>query len=55
MSVQDLAKLALDLRGEDEAALRRWADLEDQAFEAYVSEYNVVSAVCKGCHEGGLL
>lgn len=53
MTVQDLASLALDLRGEDEEALRRWAEVEDQAFEAYVSEYNAVARICKSCHEKG--
>jgi hypothetical protein len=51
MTVQDLARLAIDVRSEDEEALRRSAEIEDQVFEAYMSDYNVVARICKSCHE----
>lgn len=50
VTVQDLARLAIDLQDEDEAALQRFADIENKAFEAYMSDYNMASAICKCCH-----
>lgn len=50
MQIQELAQLAIDLRAEDEVALEQWADVENDAFEAYLSDYNTMQRICKCCH-----
>lgn len=53
MTVQEMARTAIGLAADDEAALEHWAGVEEAAFEAYLSDYMSAGvAVCKGCHGG---
>ncbi|MGI5130358.1 hypothetical protein ACQEVB_26390 [Pseudonocardia sp. CA-107938] len=52
MSIQEMAQAAIELRADDVAALEQFAELEDAAFEGYVSDYAQALMVCKGCHGG---
>ena len=51
-NVQELARIPLDLRAEDEDALTRWARTEGETFEAFASAYLAPARPpCgKGCH-----
>lgn len=52
MSIQELAQATIELGADDTAALERFAELEDAAFEGYVSDYAQALMICKGCHGG---
>jgi hypothetical protein len=53
MTVQEMASTALEIAAGDAAALERFAEMEDTAFEAYVSDYRISGLmICKGCHGG---
>ncbi len=54
VSVEEMARMLLDIADEDEAAVRRAASVELAAFQEYASAYAVYRPVfvCKGCHGG---
>ena len=52
-TIEELAVMVRDVAIEDEASLQQFADVENATFAAYLSDYAAMSAVCKGCHEGG--
>ena len=51
-TTQEMAQTILGLSADDEATLQSWAELEDEAFQAYASSYLKPLRVCKGCHGG---
>lgn len=52
-TIEELAVMVQNGTVEDEASLAQFADVENATFAAYYSDYAAMSAVCKGCHEGG--
>jgi hypothetical protein len=53
MTVEEMARIVIELTPEDEQSLREVAEVETAAFEEYLSDYQVQALrVCKGCHGG---
>jgi hypothetical protein len=52
MTIQEMAQAAIEIGADDTAALERFAELEDAAFEGYASNYAQALVICKGCHGG---
>ena len=50
MTIPEMARTAIELDAEDIAALQRFAELEDAAFEGYASDYTQVLSICAGCY-----
>jgi hypothetical protein len=50
MTVEQLAQELLDLRNEDRDALEGAAEIENEAFAAFASEYLALVAPCTNCH-----
>jgi len=52
MTNEEMARTAVEIGADDAAALERFADLEDAAFEAHQSDYAQALMVCAGSHDG---
>jgi hypothetical protein len=50
MTIPEKAHSAIGLSADDTAALERFAELEDAAFEGYASDYARVLLICAGCY-----
>jgi hypothetical protein len=50
MTIEQLAQELLDLRHEDLDALSSAAEIENEAFAAFASEYLAVARPCTNCH-----
>ncbi len=52
MTFPEMARAAIEIDAEDAAALERFAELEDAAFEGYASDYGQPLQICSGPHAG---
>jgi hypothetical protein len=52
MTIPEIAEAAIEIDAEDAAALERFAELEDAAFESYAGDYAQVLQICTGPHPG---
>jgi hypothetical protein len=50
MTIEQLAQELLDLRHEDRDELESAAEVENEAFAAFASEYLALARPCTNCH-----